>query len=49
MADCGGQRAVVKLCFLLGKSTAETIIIFKIAYGAAKVEKYQLKANFVQK
>lgn len=39
MADCREQRAAVKFCFLLGKSTAETIIMLKTAYGDAALSK----------
>ncbi|XP_031333923.1 protein GVQW3-like [Photinus pyralis] len=39
MADCREQLAAVKLCFLLGKSAAETIVMLKTAYGDAALSK----------
>uniref|UniRef100_A0A1B6K4Y2 Mos1 transposase HTH domain-containing protein n=1 Tax=Homalodisca liturata TaxID=320908 RepID=A0A1B6K4Y2_9HEMI len=42
MVDSQEKRAALKFCFLLEKSAAETIVMFKTAFGEAALSKTQV-------
>jgi hypothetical protein len=39
---CVGECAAVKLCFLLGKTAAETVVMLQTAYKEAAMSKTQI-------